>query len=203
MVQLIGTLVCFAWSFGTGLLAFWLIKRFMPIRVSSHEEERGLNIGEYDDVLTWLDYRKTQRYENTLSMLNQLVDDRTKALQYEHDQLENILGSIADSLIVTSKEGHISLVNPAFQAMFESHIALVGEHINEVMGSKALGDLIRRAHSMTGETVRTSFIFRGRYYIANAHTTNEGADQVVTIIHDVARRTQSELPTERLEQTQA
>lgn len=45
--QAIGVGVAFAWSFLLGLLAFWLIKKTIGIRVTPEEEMQGLNVSEH------------------------------------------------------------------------------------------------------------------------------------------------------------
>ncbi len=47
-VQLIGIAVCAFWSFGMSYMILLLVNRFFPLRVSSEEEELGLNITEHD-----------------------------------------------------------------------------------------------------------------------------------------------------------
>ncbi|MDX1946276.1 MAG: ammonium transporter [Pirellulaceae bacterium] len=46
--QLLGVLVCFAWSFGICFVGLKLVSRFMPLRVSEEEEQAGLNLAEHD-----------------------------------------------------------------------------------------------------------------------------------------------------------
>ena len=46
-VQALGAAVVFAWSVGTGLVLFTIIKRTIGLRVSEIEELQGLDIGEH------------------------------------------------------------------------------------------------------------------------------------------------------------
>ncbi|MGK0289736.1 MAG: Amt family ammonium transporter [bacterium] len=55
LVQLYGTFVVFLWAFGTGFLLFWILKKLFGIRVSSDDEQRGLNVSEHDSKMSWLD----------------------------------------------------------------------------------------------------------------------------------------------------
>jgi ammonium transporter, Amt family len=54
-VQLLGIVLCGLWAFGTTWILLGIINRFMPLRVSLVDEERGLNISEH--------YAKSEVYE--------------------------------------------------------------------------------------------------------------------------------------------
>lgn len=45
--QLIGAAACFAWAFGSALLVFGLIRRYLGLRVSLDAEEQGLDLCEH------------------------------------------------------------------------------------------------------------------------------------------------------------
>ncbi len=47
MVQIIGVVVAFVWTFGTAFMLFWAIKALVGLRVSEAEERQGLDIGEH------------------------------------------------------------------------------------------------------------------------------------------------------------
>jgi hypothetical protein len=47
MVQAIGAATCLAWSYGTGLLMWWLIAKIIPLRIGVFEEQVGLNYSEH------------------------------------------------------------------------------------------------------------------------------------------------------------
>lgn len=47
ITQVIGIVACFAWAFGTGLIAFFGMKAILGIRVSEEEEMKGLDLGEH------------------------------------------------------------------------------------------------------------------------------------------------------------
>jgi len=47
MVQATGVMACFAWSFGVGFSALWVINRIVPLRIDSKDEEIGLNVSEH------------------------------------------------------------------------------------------------------------------------------------------------------------
>lgn len=194
VVQIIGTVVCFVWSFGVGTLAFRLINKIHRIRVSPEEEQRGLNITEYDDVLSWLDYRKTQRYETTVNDLNQLVEQRTTDLQEEHRRLDTVLSSMADGLIVTNATGTVSLANPAFIKMMQPGPHVQGRHIRDIVDTSTLLNVIEKAIQNVGHIFSTRFELNGQYYQATARRVDSDvySNNAVTVIRDVTTEVQSE-----------
>ena len=50
LVQLIGIVICFAWTFGTAYFTYYLINKFGILRVSSLDEQRGLDFTEHNEV---------------------------------------------------------------------------------------------------------------------------------------------------------
>ena len=60
-VQLTGVVSVFAWSFGSGLITFWIIRRLLNLRVSQEDEETGLNVAEHGAHTVWLDTMKTMQ----------------------------------------------------------------------------------------------------------------------------------------------
>lgn len=59
MVQLTGVVSVFSWAFFTGLVSFWIIRRILHLRVSSEDEETGLNVAEHGAKTIWLDTMRT------------------------------------------------------------------------------------------------------------------------------------------------
>lgn len=59
MVQLTGVVSVFIWAFGMGLLSFYLLRLFHDLRVSSNEEDQGLNVVEHGAKTVWLDTMRT------------------------------------------------------------------------------------------------------------------------------------------------
>lgn len=60
--QLVGVSVCAVWSFSMGLILFFIMKFTISIRVTSEEEERGLNESEHGAKTVWLDLMNAMKY---------------------------------------------------------------------------------------------------------------------------------------------
>ncbi|SMF56113.1 ammonium transporter (TC 1.A.11) [Alteromonadaceae bacterium Bs31] len=50
MVQLIGIIACFIWTFGTAFVTFTFIHKLGKLRVSSIDEQRGLDFAEHSEI---------------------------------------------------------------------------------------------------------------------------------------------------------
>lgn len=87
-IQALGVGVAFAWSFGMGMLLFWCLKKFSNIRVSADEEKKGLNVAEYEDVASWLDFRRITKLQDVNVLLENKVIERTDELQKANIALE-------------------------------------------------------------------------------------------------------------------
>ncbi|MDO8745801.1 MAG: ATP-binding protein, partial [Candidatus Brocadiaceae bacterium] len=87
-IQALGVGIAFVWSFGLGMLFFWCVKKTLGIRVSPDEEKKGLNVAEYEDVASWLDFMRITRLQDLNVLLEKRVEERTDALQKANIALE-------------------------------------------------------------------------------------------------------------------
>src|SRR3989339_872764 len=87
-IQALGVGIAFAWSFGLGMLFFWCVKKTLGIRVSPEEEKKGLNVAEYEDVASWLDFMRITRLQDLNILLERRVAERTDELQKANIALE-------------------------------------------------------------------------------------------------------------------
>lgn len=70
------------------MLFFQCLRRIIRIRVSPEEEKRGLNVAEYEDVASWLDFIRITRLQDLNVLLEKWVGERTEALQTANIALE-------------------------------------------------------------------------------------------------------------------
>jgi len=87
-IQALGVGVAFVWAFGLGMLFFWCLKKIITIRVSPNEEKRGLNIAEYEDVTSWLDFMRITRLQDVNAILDKKVKESTEELRKTNIDLE-------------------------------------------------------------------------------------------------------------------
>jgi Amt family ammonium transporter len=91
-VQATGVLTNFAWSFGVGLILFIVLNRTIGLRVTPEQEEKGLNIVEYDDIYSWLEFNKTANYENKLYEQNLILKKQAQLMIATQEQERMKLG---------------------------------------------------------------------------------------------------------------
>jgi Amt family ammonium transporter len=90
--QAIGVLTNFAWSFGIGLILFYLLNRVLGLRVTPEQEEKGLNIVEFADIYSWIDFNKTVNYENRLHEQNLMLRKQARLLIATQEQERMTIG---------------------------------------------------------------------------------------------------------------
>ncbi len=87
-IQALGVIVAFSWSFGLGMLFFLCLKKVKRLRVTPEEEKRGLNVAEYEDVASWLDFIRITRLQDINTILEKRVQEKTADLQMANVALE-------------------------------------------------------------------------------------------------------------------
>ncbi len=153
LVQLLGVSVNFAWSFGLGFLMFYLIKRWIGLRVTEAEEEKGLNIVEFGDIYSWQEYMRTTHYENLASDLSGRIQAQNQLLQrqarllvetQEHERLRlarDLHDGVGQSLaalklqlgLIAGRVRH-GRSDPAIQAQVDDTVQLAAQTIEEIRG---------------------------------------------------------------------
>lgn len=79
-VQLLGVVVNIAWAFTSAYLMFRIIDKLIGLRVSSEEEEQGLNIVEFNDIYSWEKYIEISSYESQIREKNRLLRKQFRLL---------------------------------------------------------------------------------------------------------------------------
>ena len=81
LIQIFGIFINFIWAFGISFLMFKIIDRFIGLRVTDEEEEKGLNISEYADIYTWQQAMKEQSF-------TEINEDLYRQIQQQNIELE-------------------------------------------------------------------------------------------------------------------
>ncbi len=153
LVQLLGVSVNFVWSFGLGFLMFYLIKRWIGLRVTEAEEEKGLNIVEFGDIYSWQEYLRTSHYEHLTSDLsgriqvqNQLLQRQARLLveteEHErvrlardlHDGVGQSLAALKLRLGIIAGRVRSSRGGPEIEAQVDETVQLTAQTIEEIRG---------------------------------------------------------------------
>ena len=85
-VQLIGVIVNFMWVYGLSFVVFKLINKIYPMRVTFEEEEKGLNIVEFDDYYSWETYTERLGFEEKINEKNILLRKQARLLVVTEEQ---------------------------------------------------------------------------------------------------------------------
>ena len=90
--------------------------------------------------------RLVRQMEQQQESLAEEVRQRTAAMTQDRDRLNAILQNMADALLVTSRDGRVLLVNPAFESLVHrSARSLLGHPIEEALPLPELAEIIAQA----------------------------------------------------------
>ena len=153
LAQCLGVGVNFVWAFGLGMLMFYLINKFMGLRVSAEEEEKGLNIVEFADIYSWQDYLKMTHYETltqdlsgTIQAQNQLLQkqakllvetqeqERLKLARDLHDGVSQSLAALKLQLGLIAQKAKAEHADPRLGKQIDSTVNLAADTIEEIRG---------------------------------------------------------------------
>ncbi|MGR3318720.1 MAG: ammonium transporter [Candidatus Anammoxibacter sp.] len=126
-IQCLGVVTAFGWAFGLSFIFFLILKKSIGIRAKKEEEEIGLNLAEYGDVTTWLDFEKLVKIENVNTVLKKKITEKTLDLQKTNA-----------SLIRANKLKSEFLANMSHELRTPLN-AIIG--FSEVLRDKIAGDL--------------------------------------------------------------
>jgi len=127
--------------FGIGLLMFWLIDRTMGLRVTAEEEDKGLNIVEFGDIYSWMEYLKRENYENQIREQNIQLQRQASMLAATQEQervqvardLHDVLGQSLAALKINLGMLKIQVSdNPKALTQAERSMSLVSDTIEEM-----------------------------------------------------------------------
>lgn len=135
-IQFLGVVVAFAWSFGLGLFFFWVASKIARLRVSPEEERKGLNLAEYEDVTSWLNFARISRLQDLNVMLEKRIQERTHQLALAKKYTDGIINSMKESLIVTDTQWNIKDINPTLESLlgYKRH-ELLGKPVDTLVDS--------------------------------------------------------------------
>lgn len=125
--QGLGIAVCGLWAFGTSFIAFYVLNRFIRLRVSPEEEYSGLNVSEHGSTTELLDFfRVMERQIETGDLsLRAPVEPFTEAGQIA--QRYNSLIETLENASRELKEAYLKLRQSQSQLIQSSKMATVGQ----------------------------------------------------------------------------
>ncbi|HHT9118687.1 MAG TPA: ammonium transporter, partial [Candidatus Hypogeohydataceae bacterium YC38] len=136
-IQFLGVTVAFAWAFGLSMLFFWVGNKVARLRVGQEEEIKGLNVAEYEDTASWLNFTRISRLQDLNTLLENKVKERTSELLRTKNYTQSIIDSLQDFLVVTDPQGKILTLNPAAEGLLGyKKQELVNKPLNTLIAEK-------------------------------------------------------------------
>ncbi len=117
------------------------------------------------------------------------LDEQLSRLTAERNRLDAILSGMGEGLMVTDKDGRITLVNPAFCRLFRVYDGLIGSPLSHISRHPALlesynrvsTDRLELQNEMTVQTPEERFLSAHWVPLLNEY----GMQGVVAVFHDV------------------
>ena len=147
LVQLLGVFVNFCWAFGVAFLMFKMIDKTFGLRVTTEEEEKGLNIVEFSDIYSWEKYMEISSYEKEIKDKNDLLrkqarllavteeQEKTKLARDLHDGVGQSLAALKLILGITKKQLESSKDSPDQEKLLKNAdkaVTLADNSISEI-----------------------------------------------------------------------
>lgn len=85
-VQIVGIVANFVWVFGLSYIMFSILNRTVGLRVTPEEEEKGLNIVEFEDYYSWEKYLEISGFETEIKEKNSLLRKQARLLVVTEEQ---------------------------------------------------------------------------------------------------------------------
>ena len=85
-IQCVGVIINFAWVFTASYIMFKILDRTIGLRVTEEEEEKGLNIVEFEDIISWENHMAITGYENQIGEKNELLRKQARLLTVTEEQ---------------------------------------------------------------------------------------------------------------------
>ncbi len=131
--------------------------------------------------------RLVRRLEQNSQRLELEVQRRTQALEGERNQLNAILQTMVDGLLVTNADDQIILVNPALESIVRRGARrLIGASLDGVLAAPVLTSAVARALENPGEVQSVEFTLGDVVLRASAIALGDKS-AVITLVRDITR----------------
>ncbi|HXC93785.1 MAG TPA: histidine kinase dimerization/phospho-acceptor domain-containing protein, partial [Geobacteraceae bacterium] len=117
------------------------------------------------------------------------LDDQLSSLTAERNRLDAILSGMGEGLMVTDREGRITLVNPAFCSLFKVYDGLIGSPLSHISRHPALLESYSQVSHDKLELQNEMIVRTPEERFLSAHwvplLNESGMQGVVAVFHDV------------------
>lgn len=160
-----------------GLVFLWLARRFFRPLARLVDGAVTLAAGDYRHRLVPPDESRLAALGDAINRLASRVEEQIARVRSERDQLEAIVRSMSDGVLVTDRSGRALLANPELRRLFGLSDDVVGRTMLELSRRSELSELVT-ATLESGEARQAvvDMRIRGRRTIALASTPLSGGD---------------------------
>jgi len=117
------------------------------------------------------------------------LDEQLSSLTAERNRLDAILSGMGEGLMVTDREGRITLVNPAFCGLFRVYDGLIGRPLSHISRHPALLESYNQVSQNKLELQNEMIVQTPEERFLSAHwvplLNKTGMEGVVAVFHDV------------------
>lgn len=157
-IQFVGVVVDFAWTFGLAYLMFRIIDKAGGVRVSAEEEQKGLNIVEYNDIYSWENYMEISSYEQEINEQNKALSKQSRLLAKTEDierkklarELHDSLGQSLAALKLVLKMSKDKTQGKALE-LTENSISEMRNILNDLSPAGLKGGLAKGLETMAAQ----------------------------------------------------
>ena len=185
------------WSVAVGtlsLMTIWLVARrssgsLQAVTRASQQLEQG----DYDHRVPAGAYDETRQFTESFNRMADAVKGVVGGLSAERDTLSAVLATMADGVIVTSRTGHVTLLNPAARELLGIRDRQIeGLRLVEMVRDNEIYRIISRCQEENSrQQADISLILPLRYLSAIA-TPLDNDGGVLLTLHDLTRMRQVE-----------
>ncbi|MBF0527714.1 MAG: HAMP domain-containing protein [Deltaproteobacteria bacterium] len=160
-----------------------LLRQFsaLAVKIGHGDFSRRLPVGRRDEL-----GELALVINEMSSRLSELVGQLTS----EKRNLDTIVRSLSEGLMVTDSQGRLTMINPAFLKMFPTELEMIGRPLIEVTRYPAMNETLSRVIASREEQVREITIIEGQVRTLLTHwaplVDQESVYGVVAVFHDIS-----------------
>ena len=153
------------------------------INFSNHVAKGEFDKSTFDSSLDFLNPRISSTFSDLSANLEKIFTE----LKKEKTELEAILDSMSEGVIVISRNGSVTLINQSAKTMFQ---------IEDIYAKKPYWEIIRNRHlqELVSDTLKSQKALKKeitivypeeKYYLANTISLSEPSEEIIVVVFDI------------------
>ncbi len=151
----------------------------MAARIGKDGEKRRIPVVSHDEIGS---------LATVLNEMAERIDSQMQGLAAEKTRLDTILRGMGEGVMLASRDGVITLVNPAFRSMFGVDETVEGKNLIEISRNPDLQAAFHAVTESQEELIREIGIQQGNITLLTHWvplSPNNGGNGVVAVFHDI------------------